>query len=156
MPSSSGNLFPSRRQRLRLLVHSRRIVGVMLPLGVGIGFLFALALQGLESFEPWVARMGGRTHSLILLPGIGLFLATLFLRVTRIGEVSLFKDLDLARKDPYQVFPFWPSLGKVAACTLTIGFGAALALRPNSMTGPPCLYLPMPIDSTVCGRIGPD
>lgn len=129
VPTAVGQLLPSRHQRLRLLAHSRRIVGVMLPLGVGIGVLVAFALQGLEAFEPWVERMGGRTHSVILLPGIGLFLTTVFLHVTRNGEVSLFKDLDLARKDPYQVFSFWSSLAKVGACALTIGFGGSAGVE---------------------------
>lgn len=101
----------------------------MLPLGLGIGFLVALALRGLGSFEPWISHLGGKTHSVILLPGIGLFLTTFFLHVTRTGEVSLFKDMDLARKDPYQVFPFWPSLAKVAACALTIGFGGSAGVE---------------------------
>lgn len=101
----------------------------MLPLGAGIGFLFGLALHGLECFEPWVERMGEKTRSVIFLPAIGLFLTTLFLHFTRIGEVSLFKDLDLARKSPYDVFPFWTSLGKVAACALTIGFGGSAGLE---------------------------
>ena len=129
MPSTVGQLIPSRNQQLRLLSHSRRIVGVMLPLGLGIGFLVALALKGLGSFEPWVAHLGDRAHSAALLPGIGLGLTTLFLTLTRNGEVSLFKDLDLARKDPYQVFPFWSSLAKVAACTLTIGFGGSAGVE---------------------------
>jgi CIC family chloride channel protein len=127
--TESVPLIPNRTQRLRLLVHSRRIVGVMLPLGVGIGFIVALALRGLGSFESWGARMGGRTHSLIWLPGIGLFLTTLFLHVTRIGEVSLFKELDLARQDPYKVFPFWRSLAKVVACAMTIGFGGSAGVE---------------------------
>jgi len=101
----------------------------MLPLGAGIGLLVALALRGLGSFEPWVNGMGGRFHSTILLPCMGLFATTIWLHTTGIGEVSLFKDLDLARKDPYQVFQFWPSLGKVAACTLTIGFGGSAGIE---------------------------
>ena len=129
MPTQDARLFPNRNQRLRLLVHSRRILGVMLPLGVGIGFIVALALRGLGSFEAWGARVGDRTHALVWLPGIGLFLTTLFLRYTRIGEVSLFKELDLARRDPYQVFPFWASLGKVVACALTIGFGGSAGIE---------------------------
>lgn len=101
----------------------------MLPLGMGIGLSVALALKGLGSFEPWVARMGGRFHSALLLPGIGLFLTTVFLDTTRTGEVSLFKDLDLAKKDPYRVFSFWASLAKVAACALTIGFGGSAGIE---------------------------
>lgn len=125
----SAVLFPTRRRQLRLLVHSRRILVVMLPLGVGIGFLVALSLRGLDVFEPWVQRMGGRTHSVILLPGIGLFLTTLFLHFTRIGEASLAKDMHAARRDPYRVFAFRASLAKVVACTLTIGFGGSAGVE---------------------------
>lgn len=122
-------LLPNRHRHLRMLAHSRRIVGVMLPLGAGIGLLVAAALQGLGSFEPWVARMGGRFHLALALPAVGLLATTLLLHATGIGEVSLFKDLDLARKDPYQAFPFWTTLGKVAACTLSIGFGGSLGIE---------------------------
>jgi len=87
--------------------------------------LVALALAGLGRFSPFVQHLGGRSHLTILLPGIGLFLTTIWLSLTGIGEVSLFKDMDLARKNPYQVFPFWVSLGKVVACALTIGFGGS-------------------------------
>jgi CIC family chloride channel protein len=65
----------------------------------------------------------------ILLPAIGLFLTTIWLTVTGIGEVSLFKDMDLAKKDPYKVFPFRVSLGKVVACVLTIGFGGSAGIE---------------------------
>ncbi len=112
-----------------MLAHTRHIVAVILPLGAVTGFLVALALRGLGSFEPMVLRVGGRTRLTILLPAIGLFLTTLWLTVTRIGEVSLFKDLDLAKKDPYKVFPFRASLGKVVACALTIGFGGSAGVE---------------------------
>lgn len=101
----------------------------MLPLGLGIGLCVALALGGLERFEPWVGRMGGKVHSIILLPALGLVLATAWLHLSGTGEVSLFKDLDLARKDPYQVFPFWGSLAKVVGCVLTIGFGGSAGVE---------------------------
>lgn len=129
MSDPAARLFPSRTRRFRLLAHTRRIVGVMLPLGLGIGLCVALALGGLELFEPWVSRIGGRTHSLILLPALGLVLATAWLQLSGAGEVSLFKDLDLARKDPYQVFPFWASLAKVVGCVLTIGFGGSAGVE---------------------------
>jgi chloride channel protein, CIC family len=120
---------PTRTSQLRLLAHTRQIVGVMLPLGAGIGFLVALALEGLGRFSPFVQHLGGRSHLTILLPGIGLFLTTIWLSLTGIGEVSLFKDMDLARKNPYQVFPFLVSIGKVVACTLTIGFGGSAGVE---------------------------
>ena len=89
----------------------------------------ALALAGLGRFSPFVQHLGGRSHLTILLPGIGLFLTTIWLSLTGIGEVSLFKDMDLARKNPYQVFPFLVSIGKVVACTLTIGFGGSAGVE---------------------------
>jgi len=94
-----------------------------------MGLLVAAALRALGSFEPWVGRMGGALHLGLLLPALGLFLATALLHVTKIGEVSLFKDLDLAKRNPYQVFPFLPSLGKVGACALTLGFGGSVGVE---------------------------
>jgi CIC family chloride channel protein len=101
----------------------------MLPLGAGIGFLVAAGLLGLEAFRPWLLTVGWKTNATVLLPLLGLFLTTAWLSGTGIGEVSLFKDMDLARKDPYQVFPFWTSIGKVVACALTIGFGGSAGVE---------------------------
>jgi len=112
-----------------MLAHTRHIVVVTLPLGAFTGFLVAMALRGLGSFEPMVLRVGGRTGLTILLPAIGLFLTTAWLSLTGIGEVSLFKDLDLAKRRPYQVFPFLATLGKVVACVLTIGFGGSAGVE---------------------------
>jgi len=123
------SFIPSRTTRLRLLAHTRHIVVVTLPLGAVTGFLVGLALKGLGSFEPMVLRVGGRTGLTILLPAIGLFLTTAWLTVTGIGEVSLFKDMDLAKRDPYKVFPFIASIGKVVACALTIGFGGSAGVE---------------------------
>lgn len=122
-------LIPGRIRRLRVIAHTRRMGLVILPLGAGMGLLVAFALRALGSFEPWVGRMGGALHLGMLLPALGLFLATALLQVTGIGEVSLFKDLDLAKKNPYKVFPFLVSLGKVAACALTIGFGGSVGVE---------------------------
>jgi len=120
---------PTRTHRLRLLAHTRHIVAVTLPLGAATGFLVALALRGLGSFEPMVLSVGGRTGLTILLPAIGLFLTTAWLSLTGLGEVSLFNDLDMARTDPYKVFRFWSTLGKVVACALTIGFGGSAGVE---------------------------
>jgi CIC family chloride channel protein len=128
-PETLRGLIPTRTSRLRMLAHTRHIVLVTLPLGAGTGFLVALALKGLGSFEPMVLRVGGETRLTILLPAIGLFLTTAWLSVTGIGEVSLFKDLDLAHRNPYRVFPFLASLGKVVACALTIGFGGSAGVE---------------------------
>lgn len=122
-------LLPSRVRRLRMLAHGRRVGLVLLPLGAGIGLMVALVLKALGSFEPWVGRMGGTLHLGLLLPALGLFGATALLHFTGIGEVSLFNDLDLAHQDPYAVFPFRRSLGKVAACALTLGFGGSVGVE---------------------------
>ena len=132
MAQPNRSFLPSRTTGLRLLAHTRHIVAVTLPLGAATGFLVGLALKGLGSFEPMVLSVGGRTGLTILLPAIGLFLTTAWLTVTRIGEVSLFKDMDLAKKDPYRVFPFRVSLGKVIACALTIGFGGSAGVEGPS------------------------
>jgi len=129
LPIVIRRFIPTRTSRLRMLAHTRHIVLVTLPLGAGTGFLVALALRGLGSFEPMVLRIGGRTGLTILLPAIGLFLTTAWLSLTGIGEVSLFKDIDLARKNPYKVFPFLTSLGKIVACALTIGFGGSAGVE---------------------------
>ncbi|MFN8011870.1 MAG: chloride channel protein [Holophagaceae bacterium] len=119
----------SPHHRLRMLAHTRRLVMVMLPLGAGIGLVVAFALRGLGSFEPWVGRLGGKTHLSLLIPALGLFLVTLWLTLTRIGEVSLFRDMDLAHQNPYEVFPFRKSLAKVWACAMTIGFGGSAGVE---------------------------
>ena len=130
MPVTERRRFlPTRTRQLRMLAHSRHIVLVTLPLGAATGFLVAFALKGLGSFEPMVLRVGGRTGLTILLPAIGLFLTSAWLSSTGIGEVSLFKDMDLAKKDPYRVFAFWASLGKVVACAFTIGFGGSAGVE---------------------------
>lgn len=122
-------LMPSRFRRLRLLVHTRKIVAVTLPLGAGIGLFVALALKGLNVFEPWISRVGGRSHLTLFLPGLGLVLTTLWLTFSRLGASSLSKDLELARRDPYAAFPFRGVLGKVTACALTIGFGGSAGVE---------------------------
>jgi CIC family chloride channel protein len=112
-----------------MLAHTRHIVLVTLPLGAVTGFMVALALRGLGSFEPIVLRVGGRTGLTILLPAIGLFLTTAWLSLTHIGEASLFKDLNLAHSNPYRVFRLRVSLGKIVACALTIGFGGSAGVE---------------------------
>lgn len=112
-----------------MLAHTRRLAGLMLPLGAAVGFVVAIALKGLGSFEPWVGRVSGDVHLGVLLPAIGLLLVTLWLDLTGIGEVSLLKDLDLAHHSPYEVFPFLRSLGKVWACGMTIGFGGSVGIE---------------------------
>jgi len=122
-------LLPTRRARLRILAHTRHIVGVMLPLGAFVGLMVALALYGLSRFEPWVLRIGWRTRLTLLLPALGLLLTTAWLQTTGIGAVSLVQDLDLARSDPYQAFPLRRTLAKVVGCLLTIGFGGSAGVE---------------------------
>ncbi|MCE1229902.1 MAG: chloride channel protein [Firmicutes bacterium] len=129
MPAPRLVLLPTRQRRLHLLAHTRRMAVVILPLGAGMGLLVAMALRALWAFEPWVNHAGKTLHVSLLLPAFGLFLATAFLHFTGIGEVSLLKDLALAKQNPTQVFPFWVSLGKVVACGLTIGFGGSLGVE---------------------------
>lgn len=129
MPVMPDELIPKRFQQLRLLAHTRRLVFVVMPLGALIGLLVTVALSGLQRLEPLIASWGSRTHLVVLLPAIGLFLTTVWLSVTHIGEVSLFKDLDLGRVSPHVAFPFRKSMGKVLACVLTIGFGGSAGVE---------------------------
>ncbi|MCL1893980.1 MAG: chloride channel protein [Holophagaceae bacterium] len=123
------SILPNRGARLRLLAHARRAVLVILPLGAGIGFCVAFVWKALGSFEPWVGSMGGKLNLTVLLPAIGMFLTTVLLYWSRIGQVSLARDLSLAKTDPYRAFPFLKSIVKVAACGLTIGFGGAVGVE---------------------------
>lgn len=123
------DLIPSRFHQLRLLAHSRRLVFVVMPLGALIGLLVTGALAGMTHLEPRILGWGSRTHLGLVLPAIGLFLTTLWLAISGIGEVSLFKDLDLARIGPHAAFPFRRSMGKVLACVLTIGFGGSAGIE---------------------------
>ena len=50
----SRSFLPGRNGRLRMLAHTRPIVLATLPPGAVAGFLVALALKGLGSFEPMV------------------------------------------------------------------------------------------------------
>ena len=103
----------------------------MLPFGADIGLAVALALRGLGSVGPWVGRGRGETYPTVVIPAIGLILVTLWLSSTGIGEVSLFKDLDLAHQSPYEVFQFRKSIGKVWACAMTIGFGGSVGVEES-------------------------
>ncbi|MCL1909122.1 MAG: chloride channel protein [Holophagaceae bacterium] len=119
------SILPNRQERLRLIAHARKAVLVILPLGAGVGYLVASIVRALGSFEPSIWDTG-RMHLEILFPAIGMFLTTALLYWSKIGQVSLSKDLSLAKSDPYRAFPFIKSIGKVAACGLTIGFGGAV------------------------------
>ncbi|HTL97917.1 MAG TPA: chloride channel protein, partial [Holophagaceae bacterium] len=64
-----------------------------------------------------------------ILPGLALAAATAWLAWTKTGPVSLFEDLDLAKKNPYEAFPFWTSMAKVVGCAFTIGLGGSTGLE---------------------------
>ncbi|HQL48576.1 MAG: putative voltage-gated ClC-type chloride channel ClcB [Acidobacteria bacterium ADurb.Bin340] len=110
---------------LRLMAQVRQAGLVVLPLGAAVGFVTALALVGLLSLEQRVEAWGLRLHALVLLPAVGMALATVWLSLSKLGTVSLPGDLLRARQDPLGVFGFRTSLGKVLACMLTIAFGGS-------------------------------
>lgn len=122
-------LLPTRTRRLRMLAHTRRLMGVILPLGAVTGLLVALAVHGLEIFSERAREMGGHRGWEVLLPCAGLGLVTWWLTWTRIGEVSLFDDMALAQHQPYAAFPFRRTLAKVAGCGLTIGLGGSTGVE---------------------------
>ncbi|HJU83972.1 MAG TPA: chloride channel protein [Holophagaceae bacterium] len=123
-------LLPSRRVRLRLLAHSRRIVVGILPLGVLVGLAMTLILLGLEHhLAPTLDRLAERLSVPMLLPFAALALTTLWLVGMKVGEVSLFEDLHLAKHSPFQAFPFRRSLWKVIGCGLTIGLGGSTGME---------------------------
>jgi CIC family chloride channel protein len=127
--ASAASPFASRKARLRILAHTRRIVLLMLPLGALMGIIVAISLSGLEAIEYHIFHMAEGGHWTLLLPGVGMVLTTLWLTHLHLGEVSLSADLHRAHRDPYGAFPFLGSLAKVAACVLTIGFGGSAGVE---------------------------
>lgn len=129
-PLAGGPLtIPTRLHRLRVLAQTRRLALAVLPLGAGIGLVAALALTGIERFEALLQGPGLRSLALVGTPLLGLTLTGVWLHVSGLGEVSLSKDLVQARHHPLGTFRFLPSLGKAAACTLTIGFGGSAGVE---------------------------
>lgn len=123
-------LLPPRRLRLRLLAHSRRIVLALVPLGLLMGLVMTGLLLGLERhLAPGLDSLGRRAGLIWILPGLALAAATAWLAGTRTGPVSLFEDLDLAKRSPYEAFPFWRSMAKVVGCGFTIGLGGSTGLE---------------------------
>ena len=121
-------LLPPRHLRLRLLAHSRRLVLAIIPLGLLMGLVMTGLLLGLERhLVPWLERAAGGFAW--VLPGLALVAATRWLTWTGTGQVSLFEDLDLAKKSPYEAFPFWTSMAKVVGCAFTIGLGGSTGLE---------------------------
>lgn len=119
----------ARQRNLRLLAHSRRIVFVMLPLGAFTGWMMGLAVKAYGASFAWVDAHLVPDHLVLLLPLIGLPLATMLLDFGGIGEVSLSEDVHLSRENPFRAFPFRASLVKVAACFSTIFLGGSAGLE---------------------------
>lgn len=129
-PEASHPLaLPSRLRSLRILAQARRLALAVLPLGAFIGLMVAWALAGLERFESQLTGHGWTTIVLAGFPLLGLLLTGIWLKVSRLGEVSLVKDLAMSQADPLGAFGFWPSLGKTLACGLTIGFGGSAGVE---------------------------
>ena len=119
----------ARQRNLRLLAHSRRIVFVMLPLGAFTGWMMGLAVKAYQASFHWVDSHLIPDHLVLLLPLVGLPLATMLLDFSGAGEVSLSEDIHLSRENPFQAFPFWQSLVKVLACFATIFLGGSAGLE---------------------------
>ena len=120
---------PSRLRGLRLLAQARRMTLAVLPMGAAIGAVAALALSGLEHLEGLLTTQTWKTVAWVGTPLLGLVLTGLWLRASRLGEVSLSHDLAQARIQPLETFRLLPSLGKVLACALTIGFGGSAGVE---------------------------
>jgi len=127
--ASAATPLTSRKARLRILAHTRRIVLLMLPLGALMGIVVAVCLSGLERVEHHIFHMAEGGHWTLLLPGIGMILTTLWLSHLQLGPVSLSADIRKAQRNAYEAFPFLVSLAKVAACVLTIGFGGSAGVE---------------------------
>ena len=119
----------SRARHLRLFAHARRILLSILPLGAAVGLAMSLVVLALDAAVAHLVHGFGHSPLRLLIPFSALVLCTLWLTWTRLGEVSLFEDLDLAKHSPFEAFPFWKSLGKVVGCGLTIGLGGSTGLE---------------------------
>lgn len=119
----------SRRRNLRLLAHTRRVLLLMLPLGAFTGWVMGLAVRAYLDLFEWQNRALVPSHLVLLLPLLGLPLATFILDLGGAGELSLAEDIHLSHADPYRAFPFRRSLVKVAACFATIFLGGSAGLE---------------------------
>lgn len=125
-----------RGRNLRLLAHTRRMLLLMLPLGAFTGLIMALAVRGVSHLSEELVRHLSPGHLILGLPLIGLFIATQLLARGGVGEVSLGDDLHMSHEDPYQAFPFRPSLIKALACAATIALGGSSGLEgPGKWVG---------------------
>lgn len=120
---------PSRLRSLRIIAQARRLAVAVLPMGALIGLVVALALSGLESMEHLLSTQRWRTVAFVGMPFLGLALTGMWLHVSRLGEVSLVKDLVQARSKPLETFRLLPSMGKALACALTIGCGGSAGVE---------------------------
>ncbi|GLH73691.1 hypothetical protein GETHLI_21930 [Geothrix limicola] len=112
-----------------MIAQARRLALAVLPLGAFIGLVVAWALSGLDHLRHLISGHGWALVVLTVSPLLGLVLTGAWLKATRIGEVSLVKDLAESQTDPLGAFGFWPSLGKTMACALTIGFGGSAGIE---------------------------
>ena len=119
----------SRHKNLRLFAHARRILLSTLPLGAAVGLIMSLTVLSLDAGVTRLIHGLGHSPLRLAMPFLALTLCTLWLTVTRTGEVSLFEDLDLAKHSPFEAFPFWGSLAKVVGCAFTIGLGGSTGLE---------------------------
>lgn len=127
-PSSTAST-RAKRRNLRVLAHGRRILFLMLPLGAFTGWMMGLAVAAYIAIFARFQRVLAPHHLILLLPLVGLPLATSILAFGGVGEVSLGEDLELSHDDPYKAFPFLPSVVKVLACFATIFLGGSAGLE---------------------------
>ena len=129
MVNGVTRLLGNRGRRLRLLAHSRRLLLLMLPLGALTGWIMALTIRGAGLLGEHLLHWLGPTHLILLLPLLGLFLATQILDLSGVGEVSLADDVRISHGNPYAAFPLGASLAKAAACACTVALGGSSGLE---------------------------
>jgi CIC family chloride channel protein len=129
VPFAIHRLLPTRGRNLRLLAHTRRLLLLVLPLGVLSGWILAWAVRGSQLLGEFLVHHLAPGHLILALPLVGLFLATNLLDRTGVGEVSLAEDIHMGHADPYVAYPFRASLIKAAACAATVGLGGSSGLE---------------------------
>lgn len=129
MALALSHLLPTRSRNLRLLAHTRRLLLLVLPLGVLSGWILAWTVRGSQRLGEFLVHHLGPSHLILALPLLGLFLATNLLARSGVGEVSLAEDIHMGHADPYVAFPFRASLIKAAACAATVGLGGSSGLE---------------------------
>ncbi len=129
MPLAIRRWLPTRSRNLRLLAHTRRLLLLVLPLGVLAGGLLAWIVKGSQHLGEFLVHHLSPGHLILALPLVGLLLATQLLDRSGVGEVSLTDDIHMSHADPYLAFPFRSSLIKAAACAATVGLGGSSGLE---------------------------